>query len=174
MVLVFLLICLFSFSNCSTKRAYYEPYFSEPKKIFPTPDKKESKQIKKEYKNRISLLNKEWQLYEQLREALSKKKFDKIAAKFAELKKFHNLHKNIIKFDDYYYGAQYYFAYRYLLTYQFEKAEKELLEIPKTSAFYNKALEIMNNLKKDTDDDGYNDQWEIIESTNPFNPYSHP
>jgi len=172
LILIILIVIIY---GCAAKKAYFAPFAQEPKSALPVVNKKtDGKQKYKEYKKTLKLYEKEWKLYNKLLTAMSNKKYKEIDELSANIINFHNANKNIISYDEYMNGAEFYLAKSYIYRYEFDKAIEKLNKIPEKSLFYNKALETANRLMSDTDDDGYNDEWELLEGYNPINPYSHP
>ncbi|HPG31739.1 MAG TPA: hypothetical protein PKY81_03760 [bacterium] len=173
--LFFIAIINFVLISCGSKKAFYAPYLKEPKEILPAVNKKTDGKLKyAEYKKSLKLFEGEWNLYSKIRDNLSARNFSVLDANCESFFKYHNDAKTIINYDEYYYGVIYYRAKSFVYRYEFEKAIEKLNEIPEKSEFYNKSLELVKNLMTDSDDDGYIDEWEIIEGFNPANPYSHP
>ncbi len=171
---IILLITLFIFS-CSSKRAFYTPYVKEPKNILPEVDKKKEGKIKyNEYKKQLKAMNAEWDLYEKIRDNLSKSEYVKLDNNLELLKNLHSQNSAVFKYEDYYNGAIYYSSVSLVKQYKFPEAVKNFGKIPAQSYFYNLSLDWINKLTTDSDQDEYNDAWEIMEGYNQMNPYSHP
>jgi len=169
-VIVFLLI-----TNCGAKKIFYEPYAAAPDTLLTKQTKKElGKEKYQEYKKRKKIISNQWKKYEKLRKMLTDKNFDNFDKLLKELEDYQDKHKNILKYDEYYYGAIYYSGIKQLLQYNFSEAEKIFKNIPESSIFYIHAQNKIKNLNADTDGDGYIDEWENLEGFNPLNPYSHP
>ncbi|MBP7654706.1 hypothetical protein KA977_14895 [Candidatus Dependentiae bacterium] len=170
---VFILIS-FLFSSCGSKKAFFAPYVQEPKNIIAAVKKTDGKDKYEEYKKILKLYEYEWKLYSDMRDNLSSKKYDEFDVNAEKFIKFHNENRIKLNYDEYYNGMIYYWAKSFVYRYQFDKSIEKLNNVPENSVFYNKSLELVKNLMTDSDDDGYIDEWEVIEGYNPINPFSHP